>query len=83
MVCGGETSRFEVANEMIKRLKLENDVKLTPVSSEYFKQEYFAERPPSERLINKRLNSEGLNIMRNWKDALKEYLEKDYKNYLK
>ncbi|HOF44584.1 MAG TPA: NAD(P)-dependent oxidoreductase, partial [Candidatus Pacearchaeota archaeon] len=68
MVCGGETSRFEVANEMIKRLKLENDVKLTPVSSEYFKQEYFAERPPSERLINKRLNSEGLNIMRNWKD---------------
>ncbi|MGY4884243.1 MAG: SDR family oxidoreductase [Nanobdellota archaeon] len=83
MVCGGETSRFEVAHEIIKCLNLEKDIKITPVSSDYFKKEYFAERPPSERLINKKLNSEGLNIMRDWKVALKEYLERDYKNYLK
>lgn len=82
MVCGGETSRFEVTQEILKSLHLEEKVKLTPVSSDYFQKEYFAERPPSERLINQKLNSEGLNIMRNWKVALREYLAKDYSKYL-
>lgn len=83
MVCEGETSRFEVASEMIKILGLEDKIKINPVSSDYFKKEYFAARPPCERLINTKLNSEGLNVMRNWKVALKEYLEKEYKDYLK
>jgi dTDP-4-dehydrorhamnose reductase len=82
MVCGGETSRFEVAKEIIKLLNLENKIKITSVSSDYFKKEYFAERPPSERLVNRRLNLEGLNIMRNWEITLKEYLKGYYKNYL-
>lgn len=73
MVCGGETSRFEVAQEIVKNL--EKDIEVIPVSSDFFAKEYFAERPPSERLINKRLNEEGLNIMRDWKTCLKEYLE--------
>jgi len=83
MVCEGETSRFEVTKEILKFLNLENEIKTIPVSSDYFKKEYFAERPPSERLINKKLNLDGLNIMRDWKVALKEYLDKDYKGYLK
>jgi dTDP-4-dehydrorhamnose reductase len=82
MVCGGETSRFEVTKEILKILNLEDKVKLIPVNSAYFKKEYFADRPPSERLINRRLNSEGLNIMRDWKIALKEYLENSYKGFL-
>lgn len=73
MVCGGETSRFEVAQEIVKNL--EKDIQVIPVSSDFFAKEYFAERPTSERLINRRLNEEGLNRMRDWKTCLKEYLE--------
>lgn len=73
MVCGGDTSRFEVAQEIVKNL--EKDIEVIPVSSDFFAKEYFAERPPSERLINRRLNEEGLNRMRDWKTCLKEYLE--------
>ncbi len=80
MVCEGVTDRYEVTREILKLLKLENDIKLIQVGSDYFKSDYSAPRPESERLINARLNKKGLNIMRNWKVCLKEYLEKDFSN---
>ena len=82
MVCDGETSRLEVAREVVKILGLVGQVKITEVSSEYFKKDYFAARTPCERLLNRKLNLRGLNIMRDWKIALKEYLGSYYKNYL-
>ena len=82
MVCGGQTSRLEVAQEIIKLLNKEREIKITEVTSEYFKKEYFAERPPCERLINKKLELRNMNIMRDWKIALKEYIENYYQNYL-
>lgn len=82
MVCGGETGRLEVAQKLISLLKLEKEIKVTPVDSEYFKKEYFAERPPCERLINKKLSLRGVNIMRQWEIALEEYLKDYYKGYL-
>ena len=82
VVCQGQTSRLEVANEMIKLLDLENSVKITPVSSDYFKQEYFAERPLSERLLTKKLELRGINEMSDWKVALKDYLDTYYQDYL-
>lgn len=82
MVCEGETSRLEVATELIKIIGLENDIKITEVDSDYFKQEYFAERPPSEILINMKLNIRNLNVMRDWKVALNEYISSYYKDYL-
>lgn len=82
MVCDGQTSRFEVANELIKILGLQNSIKLTPVSSEYFKNIYFAARPISERLVNRKLNLRKLNLMRDWKIALKEYIDNYYSDFL-
>jgi len=82
MVCGGETSRLEVTTELLKVLKLSDKIKLNIVTSEYYKREYFAPRPPSERLVNKKLDLRDLNLMRNWKDALKEYIEQYYSGYL-
>ncbi|HBX50576.1 MAG: NAD(P)-dependent oxidoreductase [Bacteroidetes bacterium GWF2_33_38] len=82
MVCGGETSRLEVAKEIITILGLQNKVQIHEVSSEYFKKDYFALRPPCERLLNKKLHLRGLNIMRDWKIALTEYLQNYYKGYL-
>jgi dTDP-4-dehydrorhamnose reductase len=82
MVCDGVTSRLEVVQELVSLLEMNERVKITEVPSDYFKREYFAERPPSERLINQKLNLRGLNIMRHWKDGLKEYLATDYLDYL-
>jgi dTDP-4-dehydrorhamnose reductase len=82
MVCGGQTDRLEVSGEMLKILGKEKEINITSVSSEYFKDVYFAERPPCERLINKKLDIRNLNLMRNWRVALNEYLIKYYKDYL-
>ena len=82
MVCGGQTSRFEVANELLRILQMEDKIKITAVSSDYFKDIYFAERPPCERLINRKLNIRDLNLMRDWKVALAEYIATYYKGYL-
>ena len=67
MVCGGQTSRLEVAQELVQIIELQNVVKLNIVTSEYFSKEYFAPRPPSERLINKKLDLRNLNLMRDWR----------------
>lgn len=81
-VCGGQTSRLEVAQELLKILGKENEVKINIVTSEYFKDVYFAERPASERLITKKLDLRGINKMREWKIALKEYIDYYYQDYL-
>lgn len=83
MVCGWQTSRLEVTQEMLKILWLENDIKITEVDSDYFAKEYFAPRPWCERLVDKRLTLRGCNIMRDWKVALKEYLENEYQDLFK
>lgn len=82
MVCGGETGRLEVAKELIRVLGKENDIKINEVDSSFFKDVYFAKRPFSERLVNKKLNLRNANIMRDWKICLKEYVEEYYGNYL-
>jgi dTDP-4-dehydrorhamnose reductase len=81
-VCGGQTSRLEVARELLKVLGKENEIKINVVTSEYFKDIYFAERPASERLFTKKLDLRGVNQMRDWRVALKEYIENYYQNYL-
>ena len=82
MVCSGITGRYEVTRELIKVLGKENEIKITPVQSDYWKKEYFAERPSSERLINKKLDLRKLNIMRDWRVCLKEYINSYYQDYL-
>jgi len=82
MVCGGQTSRFEVAKELLSILGLTDTVRLEAVESSYFGKEYFAPRPDCERLVNRKLDLRGLNIMRDWRVALKEYLSSYYGDYL-
>jgi dTDP-4-dehydrorhamnose reductase len=82
LVCDGFTGRLNVAKELISILSLSKDVRIIEVGSDYFKNEYFAERPASERLVNKKLNLRNLNIMRNWKMALKEYIDNYFESYL-
>ncbi len=82
MVCQGVTSRFEVAEYLVSAAGKKSDVAVTPVSSDYFAQEYFAPRPPSERLIARKLDLHGVNMMRDWKVCLDEYLAEHYVGYL-
>ncbi len=77
-VCDGQTSRLEVANEIISILGLTEKVNITPVSSSYFKEQFFAERPISERLITRKLDLRNVNKMRNWKISLREYITNNY-----
>lgn len=82
MVCQGVTSRFEVAEYLVSALGKSDEIKVEPVSSDYFAQEYFAPRPPSERLITKKLDLRGVNTMRDWRVCLDEYLADKYAGYL-
>lgn len=82
MVCDGQTSRFEVAEHLLKILGLSDRIQLKPVASSHFSKEYFAPRPACERLVNTKLNLRGLNLMRDWRVALEEYIAEYYQGYL-
>jgi dTDP-4-dehydrorhamnose reductase len=77
MVCGGMTSRLEVAEELIKILG-RDDIKINLVSSDHFSKVYYAPRPSNERLVNFKLDAIGRNEMRDWKIALHDYVNNYY-----
>ena len=72
-VCKGDCSRYDVAIEIVNLLNL--NIPVNKVNSLFFKNEYFAPRPLSEKLINLKLNSRNLNNMRDWKICLQEHLK--------
>jgi dTDP-4-dehydrorhamnose reductase len=77
MVSQGEASRYDTAVEINNYLKL--NLKVNKVDSSFFKEEYFVQRPFSEKLINKALIDLDRNYMRDWKICLHEYLDEFYK----
>ena len=82
LVCEGQTSRVQVASEIIKIIGMEDEIKINEVDSSYFSKTYFAERPISENLDNKKLKLRNLSTMKDWKISLREYLEISYKDFL-
>ncbi len=82
MVCGGLTSRLEVAHELLRATGFHDRVQIAEVASAYFIKQYFARRPASERLVNRKLDLRGMNIMRDWRVALHEYIDTAYHGYL-
>jgi dTDP-4-dehydrorhamnose reductase len=81
-VCGGQTSRLEVAQELLNIIGKKDEIKINVVSSKHFEEEYFAERPESERLWTRKLQLRGISEMQDWKVSLKEYIKEHYVNYL-
>lgn len=77
MVSNGDASRYDVAKSIVEHLGL--DVKVTKVNSDFFKESYFAVRPDSENLINKKLNDINKNLMSDWESSLKTYLDLYYR----
>jgi len=80
MVCQGLTSRFEVAEEIIKYFNMKNKISLNKVDSSFFKKDFFAKRPFSEQLINYKLEMRNLNTMRDWKICINDYLKSYYED---
>jgi dTDP-4-dehydrorhamnose reductase len=80
MVCKGSGTRFDVAREIVDICGYDAEVK--PVDSSFFAERFFVTRPNSEILFNQRLESLGINLMRDWRIALREYLQRDYAEYL-
>lgn len=82
LVGQGEANRYEVTCKILDILGLTNKIKINKVDSIFFKNEYFAIRPSSEQLINKKLEQKSINYMRDWKICIEEYINKNYYNYL-
>jgi dTDP-4-dehydrorhamnose reductase len=81
MACDGLTSRLEIAHAILEFTGLQDTVRIFEVPSSHFNQEYFAQRPASECLINTKLNLRQLNGMRHWKVALKACLDDYYSGF--
>lgn len=74
MACLGEGTRYDVAREIVEFYG-RHDVSVIPVTSEVFADEYPAPRPRSEMMRNYMLDLRGMNRMRPWREALREYLK--------
>jgi dTDP-4-dehydrorhamnose reductase len=83
MACEGEGSRYDVAACIIDAFGLSDRVELVPVGSEFFAEEFSAPRPPSEIMRNLCLDLQGLNSMRPWPVALREYLGRHFADVTK
>ncbi|MBU1017217.1 dTDP-4-dehydrorhamnose reductase [Patescibacteria group bacterium] len=70
----GYCSRYGVAKRIVDILGF-NHIKVEPVKKGFFAKDYFAPRPAFEVLENKKLHDKGYFIMRNWEEALVEYLK--------
>ncbi len=82
MVCEGVTGRLEVAHELIRVLGLTDKIKINEVSSDFFSEQFYAPRPDSERLINRKLGLRKMNLMRDWREALAAYIDASYRDSL-
>lgn len=76
MVSHGEASFFDVATAMVEILGVGNKITITKIPTEEYKEK--AKRPFRAVMDNKRLKEEELDNMREWREALEEYLDKPY-----
>lgn len=78
LACKGVGTRYDVAKKILEFLGITN-IKLVPVTSDYFSEAYPAPRPASEMMRNFMLDLRGMNTMRSWEEALREYLEENFR----
>ena len=76
-------SRFDVAKELVDIAGYTGEIEVVGVTGDYFEKDFPVERPDNERLFNAKLEALGINIMRPWRIAIREYIQKDYADYCK
>ena len=83
MVCKGAGTRYEFAREIVRICGYDDVVEVVGTDSSYFDVEFWVPRPDNEMLHNKALEALGINLMRDWRVALAEYLRRDYAHVLR
>jgi dTDP-4-dehydrorhamnose reductase len=78
MVCRGSGTRYDVAKEIVRICGYEGEVEVKGVDSSHFSRQFWVARPDCEMLANLRLERLGINMMRDWRVAIAEYLHRDY-----
>lgn len=78
MSCRGEASFFDVAAACVRSLGLESRIDIVPVASREFDARELARRPHRLVLGTARLDRERLNRQRPWREALDEYLAREW-----
>ncbi|MEK7180172.1 MAG: SDR family oxidoreductase [Patescibacteria group bacterium] len=74
--CDGGGSRADIARFLLECFGLTDQIKVREVDSNFFKENFFAFRPRSEKLINIELKKKASHLTRDWKICLKEYTER-------
>lgn len=78
MACLDKASFYEIALAMTEQLEIDDRVRILPAPDKVDEKHDVAPRPRTVFMENVRLNMEGLNMQRNWRVALNEYLESPY-----
>lgn len=81
MVCEGKTNRVLIAKKIVELIGLK-DGRIKEVSSVFFKKQFPIPRAPCEQLVNQNLTKLGINKMKPWDIALKDYLEDEWKELI-
>jgi dTDP-4-dehydrorhamnose reductase len=74
MACKGEGTRFDVASEILAAIG-RTDIDVVAVDSAHFAAEFPTPRPRSEMMRNLMLELRGLDRMRPWRVALRDYMD--------
>ena len=74
----GEATFHDVAHACADMLGLGNRIRIIACASEPFNDRERVKRPPRMVASNARLDAEGLNRQRPWRDALREYLQRPW-----
>jgi dTDP-4-dehydrorhamnose reductase len=77
MVCEGSGTRYDVARHILD-ICGRTDIELKSVDSSFFESNYFAPRPVSEMMLNANLSALGINLMRPWREALRDYVTREF-----
>ena len=78
MACLDKASFYEIALLMTEKLEIDDVIKILPAPDESDTKHDVAQRPRTVFMDNERLNQEGLNMQREWRVALTEYLQSPY-----
>lgn len=76
MASCGSASFFDIANEMVAAFGIGNRITIQKKDASSIQEK--AVRPMIAIMENKRLQAEGLNLMRSWQEALHEYCSRPY-----
>jgi len=82
IACEGDATFFDVTQSIVDTFSLANRIAITEVDYHLVERHDKAARPASVFLSTQKLDQEGLNLQRHWKESLSEYLRSDYFNKL-